>query len=498
MNCLKNMTDLPTNLTELQSDYAVFLPALSTFYVNVTGKARHSAGSNNPSVLQERIPECLGPAAINMDYLKPNPLWHYKWSLHSAGHSSLDIDKDLPREMMYRERDRTNSFMLGDSGGFQIGKGKWAGDWKANSGCPAAQKKRDGVLKWMDKYMDYGMILDVPAWLSRSPEGAAAAQISSYQEAADATAFNNEYFIKHRNGNCKFLNVLQGENHAQADAWYEQMKVFNDPSVYPDAHFEGYAMGGQNACDVHLILKRIVTLMHDGLLEKGQHDWMHVLGTGKLEWAGVLTAIQRGVRKLYNENFTISFDCASPFLATSNGQQYIYYKHPQNEKWGYIMENAPDDKAFSNDTTPWDDYCAKLYDNWMPSPITQNLRLKDVCVYAPGDLNKNGLEGKTSWDTFSYGLLMNHNIYTHIRSVQETNRIYDAGGYPYQLVDDNFEATAVKDVIARIFELDDFDKQMKLIDDHSRLWMRVVGSRGAIGKKTVNASTQFYSLFEEV
>jgi len=162
------------------------------------------------------------------------------------------------------------------------------------------------------------------------------------------------------------------------------------------------------------------------------------------------------------------------------------------------MENAPDDKAFSNDTTPWDDYCAKLYDNWMPSPITQNLRLKDICVYAPGDLNKNGLEGKTSWDTFSYGLLMNHNIYTHIRSVQETNRIYDAGGYPYQLVDDNFEATAVKDVIARIFELDDFDKQMKLIDDHSRLWMRVVGSRGAIGKKTVNASTQFYSLFEEV
>jgi alkylated DNA nucleotide flippase Atl1 len=46
--------------------------------------------------------------------------------------------------------------------------------------------------------------------------------------------------------------------------------------------------------------------------------------------------------------------------------------------------------------------------------------------------------------------------------------------------------------------LDDFDKQMKLIDDHSRLWMRVVGSRGAIGKKTINASTQFASLFEEV
>jgi len=489
---------LPTNLTELQNDYAVFLPALSTFYVNVTGKTYHSAGTNQPSVLPERIPEVLGRDAQGLDYLKPNALWHYKWSLHSAGHSSLDIDKDLPRERMYRERDRNTSFMLGDSGGFQIGKGKWAGDWKAGSGCPAAQKKRDGVLRWMDEFMDYGMILDVPAWLSRSPEGAEAAQISSYQEAADATAFNNEYFVKNRDGRCKFLNVLQGENHAQADAWYEQMKVFGDPSVYPDAHFDGYAMGGQNACDVHLILKRIVSLMHDGLLEKGLHDWMHVLGTGKLEWAGVLTAIQRGVRKSYNENFTISFDCASPFLATSNGQQYTHYRMPHNGKWKYAMEDAPDDKALHADTTPYDDLCAKMYENWMPSPITQNMKVNDVCVYKPGDVNKTGKEGKTSWDTFSYALLMNHNIYTHIRSVQETNRLYDEGSYPRELVDDNFAHTEVKDVIKRIFELDDRDKQMQLIEDHSRLWMRVIGSRGAIGKKTVNASTQFYSLFEEV
>jgi hypothetical protein len=492
------MTNLPTNLTELQSDYAVFLPALSTFYVNVVGNTYHTAGSNDPAVLPERIPDVLGRDGIGMDYLRPSSLWTYKWSLHSAGHSSLEIDKDLPREMMYRERDRNTSFMLGDSGGFQIGKGKWPGDWKANSGCPAAQKKRDGVLKWMDEYMDYGMILDVPAWLSRSPEGAAAAQISSYQEAADATAFNNEYFIKNRDGRCKFLNVLQGENHSQADAWYDQMKVFGDPKVYGDNAFDGYAMGGQNACDVHLILRRIVTLMHDGLLEKGKHDWMHVLGTGKLEWAGVLTAIQRGVRKAYNENFTISFDCASPFLATSNGQQYTHYAHPQNGKWQYIMENAPDNKDWANDTTPYDDYCSSIYKNWMPSPMTQNMQLKDICVYAPGDLNKIGKEGKTSWDSFSYALLMNHNIYTHIRSVQETNRIYDGGGYPKTLVDDNITGTEVKDVIKRIFEIDDRDKQMKLIDDHSKLWMKVIGSRGAIGKKTVNASTQFFNLFEEV
>ena len=492
------MTDLPTNLTELQKDYAVFLPALSSFYVNVTGKIKHTAGTNEPSVLPERIPKPISADVRELDYLKPNALWHYKWSLHSAGHASLDIEKDLPREYMYRHRDKTSSFMLGDSGGFQIGKGKWPGDWKANSGCPQAQKKRESVLKWMDEYMDYGMILDVPAWLSREPEGAKAAQISSYQEAVDGTAFNNEYFVNNRNGNCKFLNVLQGENHAQADDWYNAMKKFSDPKIYPDAHFEGYGMGGQNACDVHLILKRIVTLMHDGLLEKGKHDWMHVLGTGKLEWAGVLTAIQRGVRKLYNENFTVSFDCASPFLATSNGQQYTHYRMPHNGKWKYMMEDAPDDKAMSNNTQSFDEYCESIYDKWIPSPITELMKVNDICVYAPGDLNKVGKEGKTSWDTFSYALLMNHNMYLHIRSVQETNRLYDEGSYPKELVDDNFDRTEVKDVIAHLFTMDDRDKQMKLIEDYSRLWMKVIGSRGATGKRTVNASTQFASLFEEV
>ena len=55
--------------------------------------------------------------------------------------------------------------------------------------------------------------------------------------------------------------------------------------------------GGQNMCDVHSALKRLVALRYDGLLEKGIHDVMHFLGTSKLEWATLLTDIQRAVRK---------------------------------------------------------------------------------------------------------------------------------------------------------------------------------------------------------
>ena len=90
----------------------------------------------------------------------------------------------------------------------------------------------------------------------------------------------------------------------------QQMKDYCDPKKYTD-HFNGWSMGGQNMCDIHLVLKRIVALRFDGLLEK---DCMTLctLGTSKLEWAVLLTDLQRAIRKYLNENFTITFDCASP------------------------------------------------------------------------------------------------------------------------------------------------------------------------------------------
>ena len=497
---------LPTNLTDQQNDYAVFLPALSTFYALFVGRQRRGLepyneerkGSGTPYVPHNRIPSGLSDGIESLNWLAPEGLWRYKWSLHSAGHASLDLEKDMYREDQYRDRNREYSWLLGDSGGFQIGKGKWEGDWRAGSDCSQAQKKRDGVLKWMDAFMDYGMILDIPTWIAREKESAAKTKITSYEESVGGTQQNNEYFIRNRDGSCKFLNVLQGENFAQADDWYEHMKKYSDPAQYPDAHFNGWAMGGQNMCDLHLSLKRVVTLMHDGLLEKGKHDVMHFLGTSKLEWAMVLTAIQRGVRKAYNENFTVTFDCASPFLATSNGTQYTGYRLDHEGKWSYLMEVAPDDFALSTSTVPYDDYCSTLYDNWMPSPLTQMMNTNHITTFGKGDLNRMGNETNTSWDSFSYMLMMNHNVYTHIRSVQEANRVFDEGSYPYMLADNTFDKQEVKDVIAHIFTLDDRDKQLQMIDDHARLWMRVVGTRGYVGKKTVNASTQFNSLFTEV
>ena len=480
-----------TDLTTEQKDYAIFLPALSGFYATFVGKQRREE-----YVEESRIPY---PNMESMNWLnKKEGLFNYHWTLYSAGHAELDTMKDAPKELMVRERDRKNSWLLGDSGGFQIGKGVWEGDWK-DPNCPKAQKKREQVLAWMDAYMDYGMILDIPAWVARSPAGAKATGISTYQEAVNATRINNDYFMKHRSGACKFLNVLQGENHADAEDWYQQMKDYCDPKKYEN-HFNGWSMGGQNMCDVHLVLKRLVALRFDGLLEKGKHDVMHFLGTSKLEWATLLTDIQRAVRKYHNENFMITFDCASPFLATANGQIYCELETQDRSKWVYRMVPSIDDKALATDTTPFAQAFVRegKHKSFKDSPLTQNLKAKDVCIYAPGDLNKIGKEGKTSWDSFSYAIQMGHNVWSHINAVQEANRQYDNGIIPNMLVEESFDRLFFKDVVEAIFATSNRDEANQIVEEFSRFWMSIIGTRGATGKKTVNASTQYTNLFEEV
>jgi hypothetical protein len=499
-----------TNLTETQQDYAVFLPSISGFYATYVGKQRFSN-----YVDPARIPAGLGSVeALNFLNSKEGA-FHYKWALYSAGHAELDTNKQSEKEDMLRNRDRDNSWLLGDSGGFQIAKGLWPGNW-TDPNCPHAQKKRELVVNWMEEYMDYGMMLDIPTWTFQNKKAAKAANIYSYQDAVDATHINARYYMNNRRGNFKVLNVLQGSNHADAEHWYNEFKDYCDPKKYPYKHFNGWAMGGQNMCDVHLILRRIVTMIHDGLLEQNIHDVMHFLGTSKLEWAVLLTDIQRAVRKYHNPNFMITYDCASPFLATANGQVYHTIRMEDRGKWSYMMSPSIDDKKYATDSRSFKeayieykiDEANKIQDpnrrkdvlskiGFEDSPISSHLSVKDVCIYKPGDLNKIGKEGKTSWDSFSYALQMGHNVWMHIESTQRANRYYDANQYPYMLIEEKFDKKLFRNIVDEIFSLKDRSKSLELIDKHSRFWMQVIGTRLNVGKKTVNALTNYQKLLEE-
>ena len=478
------------DLTAKQHDYAVFLPAISSFYGAYVGRQRTAE-----YVEKSRLPQGI-PDMEQLNWLNPQKgLFPYKWSLYSAGHADLDLAKVSPKEDMVRNRD-PNSFMIADSGGFQIAKGVWPGRW-ADPTDKAAEKKRRQVLEWQCGIATYGMTMDIPTWTFRDPVAAAACGIHSYDDAVNATKFNNEYWMANRHGDVKILNVLQGGNHGEADHWYNLMKDYCDPDKH-QRPFDGWGMGGQNMCDVHLVLKRLVNLIHDGLLQQGLHDWMHFLGTSKLEWAVLLTDIQRAVRRYANPNFTISFDCASPFLATANGQLYHNIVTENRGKWSYQMSPTADNKKYSTDSRLFGDAVRqdKIHPAFEDSPISTRLKISDICHYAPGMLNKINKEGKTSWDSFSYALLMGHNVWTHIEAVQRANREYDLGNSPDMMVHPINSEFDVRKVIDRIFAAKDRQKSLTIINDHAKIWERVVGTRGFTGKRATNAHTMFNNLFQ--
>ena len=92
--------------------------------------------------------------------------------------------------------------------------------------------------------------------------------------------------------------------------------------------------------------------------------------------------------------------------------------------------------------------------------------------------------------------MMGHNVWQHINSVQEANRQYDAGLCPNMLVDERFNRTYFKDVVEAIFATSSKGEAEAVIADYDKLWQSIIGTRGAVGKKTVNASTKFAELFD--
>jgi hypothetical protein len=164
------------------------------------------------------------------------------------------------------------------------------------------------------------------------------------------------------------------------------------------------------------------------------------------------------------------------------------------------MSPTADDKKYSIDSRLFGDAVRAdgIHPAFEDSPITSRMKISDVCYYQPGMLNKIGKEGRTSWDSFSYALLMGHNVWTHIEAVQRANRMVDSGVCPDMMVHPINPDYDVVKVIDRIFAACDRQKSLQIIADHAKVWERVVGTRGFIGKRAVNSYSQFNTLFDTV
>jgi len=390
------------DLTASHKDYAVFLPAISGFYQTYVSKQQQTIGTKDQFVPDDRIPKGFENGIEGLNYFnKEKGYFNYKYGLYSAGHAHLDVEKSIVNESMFHTRDKKETIVVGDSGGYQIGKGVLKFDWQNFKG-QSANAMRDKILHWLELTADWSMVLDIPSWASDATHSPKTG-LKSYGDCIAGTVHNNEYFLKNRLGQTKFLNVLQGFDIPTGDVWYDAVKHFP---------FEGWAFGGNNMCDMTMALRRLIILRDSKLLDN--RDWIHFLGTSKLDWACFLTAIQRQLREHVNPNLTVSYDSASAFVATAHGLVYTSPVHT-NKRWSYIMDKATDSKSLKLSTIPFP---------W-ESEIGRRLTIGDICWYGPGDLNKVGKEGKTSWDSFAYALMMGHNVNQHIKIVQKANQITD-------------------------------------------------------------------------
>ena len=400
------------NLGNSNNNYAIFLPAIQQSFAEYVV-------SNDADT-----PKKIKPKDLN--FLDgSNKFWAYPWCLASAG-----VFVNARKSNSITNRDPNHSWVLGDSGGYQVGTGKlreiysWGAFNKDVSRIKQLWKEKtfiNDMLRWVECNSDYAVTLDMPLWI-HDPEHKKKYKKTPFyhltkEELLEITVNNLEYIQNNKGmyGNCKFLNVLQGLNDNDEDEWYQEVKKFK---------FEGWALGGSNGWKGGLsrVLRRLLILRDDGNLNPGQ-DYLHVLGVSQINWCIALTAIQRGIQKSANNFFKITYDASTPY---QNSYTYQRYFVPQefNENlssWKRSIIEFPN--HYEAVKAAWNnDFCKG-------SPLSNILTVGDVSK--PLDPFEKNFITK-----FGSHALANHNTYVMIEGFHGANlKANDQGNAPSEFND---------------------------------------------------------------
>ena len=261
------------NLTNLYKNYAVYLPSIQQQYAEL-------ATRSNKSFTRQNIPKNLKFEDTN--FLNENSkLWSCGWGLYSSG----QFEKaQIRKNDIVKDRDRTKTTIIGDSGGFQLGTGaisntkekahleRYKNDANKQIANWADSGFRERTLKWLDRYADYAVTLDMVLWAAESYNFSHTvnSQIRklSIQQLIDLSVDNLEYFANYRGTwgkGAKILNVLQDTGDGTGDIWYNAVKDFD---------FEGWALGS-NTSKIFDSIKWLRRLLEDKKLEKT--ELVHIL-----------------------------------------------------------------------------------------------------------------------------------------------------------------------------------------------------------------------------
>ncbi len=395
---------MPTNLTPRWDKFAVYLPAMQFGYSTaVDDTAKNKAVSK-----QRDFPK--GISMVDLDFLNPkSKLWHYGYALYSAG----QFTDARPKACAVTNRDKKHTTILGDSGGFQIGKGTLRGTEHLKRAKTSAEvcelwrqsgDIRKWILQWLEANSDYAMTIDMPLWARFESNSKTPFHKCSVQELIDLSIGNLDYIKRNARGKTKWLNVLQGTTAKDSKQWWDAVKGYR---------MGGWALAGNVGWRGGLenVLFYVLTMRDDCAFDKGQ-DWMHVLGVSQPTWAVLLTAIQRGIRQhCDNDAFRISYDSASPFQAGGRYQNVVRYPKFTKDiaSWAMTMHEAPVNPLYAGKA-------GEQYQFPYSSPVGDLLALNHLNI-------RGGEFQRGAYDTVSNHLLTNHNVWVYVRSFLEANEL---------------------------------------------------------------------------
>lgn len=411
------------DIGERAKAYALYLPAMQ---INSALKLANPKAKIGDEDRLQRM------TAKELNWFEPgNAHWSYKWCLASAGHMA-----STSRETAITNRHR-DTVVLGDSGGYQIATGaltetqhlmafqnepeRVVSEWRKSS------VKRQ-IIKWLDAHATYAMTIDMPLWVGM-PKNAGRSPFyrCSERQLIDMSVENLEYLqdVRDEQTGAKYLNVLQGFSPVAGDVtgslaseerWFDAVKRFE---------LQGWSLGGDVGWrgGIYRVLRRILMLRDAGLLASPR-DWIHVLGVSTMTWAVYFSAIQRGIRSNVNENMTVSFDSASPYITAGRYQQYAvaptisddiddWVLRTQKLPMGYVVAN-------SAESMPFPEF----------SPLAAKLTLND---FNP----RSGDFASKTTDDLSDELLCNHNVYVYLKAFIGANEAVftGRGEAPTQLIE---------------------------------------------------------------
>lgn len=392
------------DLSAQYEDQAIYLPSLQQSYAAFPFRDK---GSVRDGVLP------AGLELKDLDFLNPNSnLWHCKYVLYSAG----QFDRAQIRTPdMVTERG-PDTVVVGDSGGYQIatGKLKAVSGWEKFASDPDYIARRwshdrtikDQILRWLDRYCDYAMTLDMPLWLLNDPKAQKTSPFAklSAEQLTDLSYENLKYFADNRGkatgAKAKFLNVLQDAGGDTGERWYQRVKDFN---------FEGWAFGGDTRSGIEPLLKWVRRLLDDGKLNS-KTEWLHVLQMSPPINSVLLTALQQRLRELLGNKITVSYDSSSPFQNSGISQKIAVLPELTEDikTWRIKSVQYPQHPKYLSKTDI-------RYLEDIQSPVTKLVSINDFHA-------KSGSMETRFLDTLAQHLLTNHNIYVYHKAAEAAKK----------------------------------------------------------------------------